>query len=708
LSVFSDVRGVQLLTISEASDAFQVSDRTIRRALNKPGVYVEDVLVEHPNGTGSTRKKVVDPVTLMVALGRDIPLQPFLAPAEDALEGIPQSAEPSLATPQSTELAVSQAGPPLEVTRRPGTQRTVPNLALVPTGELQRAKRRAELLEPLASLSASDRNRRFRELAESGELGVRSVSSVRRLYVQYHQGREVRGQARAGALALVRPPRADRGKPRIPEALFGLLVQLWLMHPNASSTMLKRVIELNDPTLLTYRKRKTFTLSESTIRRTRSWMERIPELRYALLDADGRSEFDRVWAGEVLTAHACELWMADMTRCDTFVFDEHAPESGYYRLRVHAVIDVYSGAVPAWVFSRQEDQGATDRMLMLAVHPKPGEWERRWPVYGRPNRLYWDNGKVYRSKKSDRLLAELGIEVVHSRPYVSHSRGNIERVFGTFHQDFEKNLPGYAGTDAVDRSSKEIDRLWHNTQRWVRAGGADPYPDRLLTEDEYKQKALAWIVADYHQRTHLGLTRVQHYLDTAPLTNRAQVNFDELMLMFSDYVQRTVEGNGFVRWRNRKWALQDAGLIRWQGQKVVLLINELIPGQEQRKVGVEQPGGELLILGDLVPFSGSALNESNTAYRAAAKTALKELRANAEEIRETLTDPTWRHDRVLERAARLEPTEIDIRPTPRARLTSVNPSDEYAKQLEADRRAAIDEGLKLDWDADVPSPTGRR
>lgn len=589
----------------------------------------------------------------------------------------------------------------------PSPTHIIPNLAQVPSEELTKAQRRARALLPLAELSTAERLARFRELAASGELGVRSVRSVRRLYDQLIKGREVKGQPRAGPLALVRPHRADKGKPRIPEELFKLVVMLWLMHPNAAAPKLLRIVELNDPALLSYRKRKTHRLSASTIRRTRRWMERVPELRYALMNADERHEFHRIWAGEVLTERACELWMADMTRCDVFVFDPNEPEPSMYRLRIHAIIDVYSGAVPAFVFSRQEDQSATDRMLFLAVHEKPGVWAEHWPVYGRPETLYWDNGRVYRSKKSEQVCADLGIRLINSRPYVSHSRGNIERLFATFHQTHEKLLPGYAGKDATDKSGKELDRLWKNTLKWLERGGPDPYPERLLTEDEYKRKALVWLVTEYHRTLHLGKTPVEHYLETAPVSARAVVSFDELMTLFSNREVRTVEGNGWVRWRNRKWALSDASLVKYQRQKIVILANELVPGAEQIKAALELPDGNLAILGDLVPYGGSALDEANRAYRQAAKGVLSDLAARAEDVLETWIDPEWRHDRVQERAFGLSPEPLVIEPAPRATLAALNPEERRAKQLEEDRKALEAEGLKLDWDVDIPSERRR-
>ncbi|NJK42960.1 MAG: transposase family protein, partial [Pleurocapsa sp. SU_196_0] len=263
-----------------------------------------------------------------------------------------------------------------------------------------------------------------------------------------------------------RKARKDAGQTRIPRDLVELCISLWVTNPNASSKRIRRIIELNDPRVLEYRASpraaKLNRLSVNGIARVRQGMERTPEFRYALMDSGARREFHRVWIGEVMASRALELVEADMTRCDVFVYD--AETDSVYRLRVHAMIDVFSGCIPAFVFTRAEDQLATNRMLMLGLLEKPAPWTSVWPVWGKPERLYWDNGKTYRSERSHTALEALGVTIIHSKPRVSHSRGKIERFFGTLHA-FESTLPGYAGENTKERDQYRIAELWAQTPR---------------------------------------------------------------------------------------------------------------------------------------------------------------------------------------------------------------------------------------------------
>jgi transposase InsO family protein len=55
---------------------------------------------------------------------------------------------------------------------------------------------------------------------------------------------------------------------------------------------------------------------------------------------------------------------------------------------------------------------------------------------GIPQRFYVDNGACYRSTNLDQILAGLGVQLIHSRPYTPQGRGKIERWFRTVRDDF--------------------------------------------------------------------------------------------------------------------------------------------------------------------------------------------------------------------------------------------------------------------------------
>jgi putative transposase len=90
---------------------------------------------------------------------------------------------------------------------------------------------------------------------------------------------------------------------------------------------------------------------------------------------------------------------------------------------------------------------------------------------GVPRRLYFDNGKVFRSRLLLLVAARLGMHLLHTRPYQPQGRAKLERWFGTVRRGFLRRL--------------DVDRL----------EGIDAL-NRLL---------FAWIEGQYHLTSHRGL-----------------------------------------------------------------------------------------------------------------------------------------------------------------------------------------------------------
>lgn len=91
--------------------------------------------------------------------------------------------------------------------------------------------------------------------------------------------------------------------------------------------------------------------------------------------------------------------------------------------------------------------------------------------YGCPDRLYCDNGPAFSSHYLNLVCANLGIGLVHSKPYDSPSRGKIERFFRTVRQNF---LPDFKDDDP----QLSLQKLGEAFDIWIR---------------------------DYHQKTHSGI-----------------------------------------------------------------------------------------------------------------------------------------------------------------------------------------------------------
>ena len=676
MPIWSDTRKRVLYSTREVAQAWCKSDRTVRLWASRPGVFTEVIAEVRPDGGSGKGGLYFDVDSLIPVFGHPVnPLPKAEAPA-------PVNAAPLVA-----------AALPLEpYAPRPLTP--LPDLRQANPEELAWATRVDTLARELVAVPrGGGRLQRLQAFAKQEGVTLKTV---------YQWLAELE---RNGVLGLVKLKRADAGKSLIPPETESVLMSLWLHHPNFSAGRIRRLLELGAPELLTYRHGSgRRTLSERGIRDVRRRMEADPRMRVALMDEDQRREFLRTWAGRVVAEHANDLWEVDFTRCDVFVFD---PQEYWrtgkltpYRLRIHAALDVASGCVPAMVHSRLESQQPTSRMFTLAMLPKPqvNDWHLRWPIWGRPRRVYSDNGKVYLSETTLRGLNALQIEHVRSRAWVSHTRGAIERFFETFHQGFERALPGYAGEDASRRSSWELERLTRNTLRWLEAGAPadqDPGPDRLLSEAEYMQQALLWLTMDYHkQALPGGKSREELWRQSVPQSSLLRFSLIDLFKIFSTATERTVAGNGTIRYNNMTLALEDGSLMAYQGQRVVVLeIENPLTGEPVYSLQLPRPDGTLAELGWAVEVDGAALSERARAHRQATRTQARALLREAEDLRARYLDPTWRQDSILSRSAQVPLERISLpAPGPKVALDQGDTpqAQQRRQQLELERQAQDD------------------
>jgi len=80
---------------------------------------------------------------------------------------------------------------------------------------------------------------------------------------------------------------------------------------------------------------------------------------------------------------------------------------------------------------------------------------------GLPRKLYVDNGPTFRSRQLSHITAELGIALIHSRPYQPEGRGKIERWFKTVRMQFLSTLPeGLTLEEINDRLQKWIEEVY--------------------------------------------------------------------------------------------------------------------------------------------------------------------------------------------------------------------------------------------------------
>ena len=121
---------------------------------------------------------------------------------------------------------------------------------------------------------------------------------------------------------------------------------------------------------------------------------------------------------------------------------------------------------------------------------------------GLPDKLYTDNGAAFRSQHLQIVCANLGIRLLHARPYHSWSKGKLERFFLTVQTQFQPTLL-FQPVNALDQLNS---RFWR------------------------------WVETEYHQRPHASLqgeSPAQRFarLGTALRMLSSPADVDRLFLM---------------------------------------------------------------------------------------------------------------------------------------------------------------------------------
>ncbi len=102
-------------------------------------------------------------------------------------------------------------------------------------------------------------------------------------------------------------------------------------------------------------------------------------------------------------------------------------------------------------------------------------------TYGKPKRLFVDNGGPYDNKQLSLICASLGIELIHAKPYTPEAKAKIERSFRTIKdgwlrctdwnnfvslEDVRKSLSNFIYNDYINKvhssTNETPNERWHN------------------------------------------------------------------------------------------------------------------------------------------------------------------------------------------------------------------------------------------------------
>ena len=242
--------------------------------------------------------------------------------------------------------------------------------------------------------------------------------------------------------ALKPKPRTDAGTSRaIAQPVADLLVQIKDDHRDFSVAM------VIDEAKKLSEQAKSMPLPHSTVHRLLHRAGLMQKAAHAPSSKDKRrfsfEHAGQLWFSDVM--HGPAVWLPNGRKRKTYLI---------------GFLDDATRVVPYAAFALAENTAAFLPIFEQAI-------ARR----GLPQRLYVDNGAVYRSHHLALCCAKLGVTLIHSRPHQPAGRGKQERFFRTVRM---RLLPTLTDTDLASLQALNR-RLW------------------------------AWVEAEYHRSAHRGL-----------------------------------------------------------------------------------------------------------------------------------------------------------------------------------------------------------
>ncbi|WP_032405558.1 Mu transposase C-terminal domain-containing protein [Rhodococcoides fascians] len=182
----------------------------------------------------------------------------------------------------------------------------------------------------------------------------------------------------------------------------------------------------------------------------------------------------------------------DHTVVDLMIVDEHdrVPIGRPY---LTIAIDVFSRCIPGFVVTLDPPSAVSVGLCLGRVCSEKSVWidamglgeDVRWPMAGKPGRLYVDNASEFKSEALQRGCEQHGIELDYRPPGRPHYGGIVERIIGTVMTRVHE-LPGTTFSNPTQRGSYDSDGKAALTLREL-------------------ERWLVLAVAAYHADVHTGL-----------------------------------------------------------------------------------------------------------------------------------------------------------------------------------------------------------
>jgi len=349
------------------------------------------------------------------------------------------------------------------------------DLSLISDAAWREARRRAEVIRPLA-----ERERRPRHLilAAAAALGL----SERQTYTLVRRCLDA-----GGDLTALLPGRSSggRAKPRVPTvteaALHQTVHELYLTRQKPTAARVVREVlgrcgagKLRSP-------------SPSTIRRRLKALS-IADLRHR---GEEHPEAKPVHGHAPHGQHPLDLVQVDHTPMDLIVVDPIDREP-IGRPWLTVAIDTYSRCIAGLHVTLEAPSATSVGLCLTHVAMDKAPWlalrevEASWPVQGKPRRVGVDNGSEFHSQAFERGCAQHGIAIDWRPPGRPHFGGVIERVIGTL-MGLVHDVPGTTFSNVGQRGSYDSDKA------------------ACLTLEEVERWLAIAVAKYYHQHPHEGL-----------------------------------------------------------------------------------------------------------------------------------------------------------------------------------------------------------
>ena len=203
-----------------------------------------------------------------------------------------------------------------------------------------------------------------------------------------------------------------------------------------------------------------------------------------LRDPDAyRSKVEFSATGSTRAEALNDIWQIDASPADAML-------RGKRRHSIYMCVDIYSRRTIVLVTPtpRASAVGALIRKAILA--------------WGVPRKIKTDNGSDFTANSTVRLFDALGIEIELSPPYQPKSKGNVERVIGTFQRDLA-TCPGFIGHSVADRKVLENRKAFNK-----RLGAkAEALFDVEMDLPEFQRWCDNWTDTIYGHAPHESLRR---------------------------------------------------------------------------------------------------------------------------------------------------------------------------------------------------------